>query len=376
MRKRIIFHVGLPKTGSSALQALLSINAQALNRVGISYPNPENPQITACSGNLLHVMLNMATADRVIYKQRDLVQAYLARAIDAAINTHDCQTVLLSGEFLSQYMSNESIEWLKDIHTRHSVTIIAFVRDIYDHSVSAWKQGIKTSSISEDLDAFIKLGYLNRKLSNLAQFVGGDFDLRLINYDHHKSALFERLMREIGVKTAGAGLYLGENRFFNPSISYRQAKIISLVSQSAGLSKLSAQLLNQFKSSLDLRKDPFFADIDQSLMAKFSSELNILNQYLPDGEKLRVVPRPASSHSEAGIFDADDLSLLFESFADLLAKSSASVATIPHPESPELPADFDAEEYLLRNSDVAEAGMDPIYHYLNHGRYELRRYKG
>jgi hypothetical protein len=50
IRKRIFFHIGLPKTGSSALQALLSINAQALHRIGISYPNPENAQITACSG--------------------------------------------------------------------------------------------------------------------------------------------------------------------------------------------------------------------------------------------------------------------------------------------------------------------------------------
>jgi hypothetical protein len=379
MRKRIILHIGLPKTGSSALQALLSINAQALHRIGISYPNPENAQITACSGNLMHVMLNMATADRVIHNSQELVRAYLARTVDAAINASACQTVLLSGEFLSAWMSSETVEWLKNLDSRHSVTIIAFVRDIYDQTVSAWKQNVKTSSTSADLDAFVKSQSLKRKnkaLRNVAMLADSDFDLRLINYDHHKAELFDALFREIGVETAGVDLYRGENRLFNPSISYRQAKMISLASQSAGLSRLSALLLNQFRTSVDRRKDPVFTDIDQSLLDDFKSELCVLNRLLPEGEKLRVLPRPADVHNEAGMFDADDLSLLFESFGNLLAQSSAGTAATSNQKSPELPADFDAEEYLLRNPDVAEAGMDPVYHYLNHGRFEFRRYKG
>ena len=379
MRKRIFLHVGLPKTGSSALQALLSKNAEALERIGISYPNPENAQVANCSGNLLHVMLNMATADRVIHNHQELVRAYLARTVDAAINASACQTVLLSGEFLSPWMSSETVEWLKNLDSRHSVTIIAFVRDIYDQTVSAWKQGIKVSSTSVDLDAFVKSRSLKRKdtaLHNVAMLADGDLDLRLINYDHHKAELFDALLREIGVETAGVDLYRGENRLFNPSISYRQAKIIALSSQSASLSRLSATLLNQFRTFVDLRKDPVFTDIDQSLLDNFSSELCVFNRLLPEGEKLRVLPRPADFHNEAGMFDADDLSQLFESFGNLLAKSSAGTAATPQQKSPELPADFDAEEYLLRNPDVAEAGMDPIYHYLNHGRFEFRSYKG
>lgn len=379
MRKRIIFHIGLPKTGSSALQALLSRNVAALERIGISYPNPENPQSQVCSGNLMHVMLNMATADRVTYKKPELLRAYLVQVANAAIDASPCQTVLLSGEFFSNWISSEVVEWFKHLDSRHSVTIIAFVRDIYDRTVSAWKQGIKTSSMSADFGAFVKFKILNRKdtaLHNVAMLADTGLDLRLINYDHHKAKLFDALLREIGVETAGVDLYRGENGLFNPSISYRQAKMISLASQSASLSKLSALLLNQFKSSVDLRKDPVFSDIDQSLLDHFNSELCVLNCLLPEGEKLRTVPKPADFHNEAGMFDSDDLSQLFESFGKLLAKSSADTAATPHPKSPELPADFDAEEYLLRNPDVAEAGMDPIYHYLNHGRFEFRSYKG
>ena len=110
MRKRIIFHIGLPKTGSSALQALLSRNVAALERIGISYPNPENPQSQVCSGNLMHVMLNMATADRVTYKKPELLRAYLVQVANAAIDASPCQTVLLSGEFFSNWISSEVVD--------------------------------------------------------------------------------------------------------------------------------------------------------------------------------------------------------------------------------------------------------------------------
>lgn len=40
-----------------------------------------------------------------------------------------------------------------------------------------------------------------------------------------------------------------------------------------------------------------------------------------------------------------------------------------------LPEDFEPSRYLELHPDVATAGMDPAYHYLNHGYQEGRRYK-
>ena len=40
--------------------------------------------------------------------------------------------------------------------------------------------------------------------------------------------------------------------------------------------------------------------------------------------------------------------------------------------NPVLPADFDGQTYLYLNPDVAQAGMDASYHWLNHGRFEHR----
>jgi hypothetical protein len=40
-----------------------------------------------------------------------------------------------------------------------------------------------------------------------------------------------------------------------------------------------------------------------------------------------------------------------------------------------LPEDFDPARYLVLHPDVAEAGVDPVDHYLTYGRYEGRPYK-
>ena len=40
-----------------------------------------------------------------------------------------------------------------------------------------------------------------------------------------------------------------------------------------------------------------------------------------------------------------------------------------------LPEDFDSARYLTLHPDVAEAGVDPVYHYMTHGRFEGREYK-
>jgi hypothetical protein len=40
-----------------------------------------------------------------------------------------------------------------------------------------------------------------------------------------------------------------------------------------------------------------------------------------------------------------------------------------------LPVDFDPTKYLELHPDVAEAGVDPVFHYMTHGRFEGRRFK-
>ena len=45
------------------------------------------------------------------------------------------------------------------------------------------------------------------------------------------------------------------------------------------------------------------------------------------------------------------------------------------PDDGALPADFDPDRYYMVNPDVADAKADAAHHWLNHGRFEQRRYK-
>ena len=63
MRKDLIFHIGLPKTGSTAIQAFLARNIEILDEHGISYPFITEETASAgrvSEGNALHEFVRLA----------------------------------------------------------------------------------------------------------------------------------------------------------------------------------------------------------------------------------------------------------------------------------------------------------------------------
>lgn len=54
--------------------------------------------------------------------------------------------------------------------------------------------------------------------------------------------------------------------------------------------------------------------------------------------------------------------------------SFQDVVVLRKPEIYNLPIGFDANRYLLKNPDVAKSGMNPVYHYLQYGINEKRKY--
>ena len=54
--------------------------------------------------------------------------------------------------------------------------------------------------------------------------------------------------------------------------------------------------------------------------------------------------------------------------------SFQDVIVLRKPENYNLPTGFDPNRYLMKNPDVAKSGMNPIYHYLQYGINENRKY--
>lgn len=373
---RIFIHVGVPKTGSSALQAFLSLHADALERQGICYPFREaDVTVTerTCTGNLLHRMQTKASVDGFQSNLAGLVEHYLPFAIDEAVSAARSEIVLVSGEFITECLTPAMVDYLRALSSRHRVTFIGFVRDVHDLALSGWKQHVNANGESRDLPDYVAavLGQGFFSLHKLCMLLRGGLDVRVRNYDAVKRDLVGALAEEIGFDLGKAGVSRQSIGHKNLSLSFWQAKAI-ILAESTGSLRPAAVLVNHFRKQPDRRRDPYFAQIDADLLQFLHEDLALLNAHLSSAEQLRTTPRPEVDGSDLG-FPADIVAEIIEA----LHQNGASSITQPKPPAhPLLPKDFDPQIYLLRNPDVAEARMDPTYHYLHHGRFEGRTYKG
>jgi hypothetical protein len=128
-------------------------------------------------------------------------------------------------------------------------------------------------------------------------------------------------------------------------------------------------------SSPAASSDPTIRELDEKILAKEEREILFLNTMLPAGEKLRTTLRPAIAQSEIS-FSSENVSRTIRTLADHVVKAGLRGTRVASPvAAPGLPGDFDAEEYLLRNPDVAMAGMAAEVHYMKYGRWENRVFR-
>jgi hypothetical protein len=373
-RKRIFIHIGLPKTGSSALQAFLSHNADRLERLGFSYPFPEAAATVTsgtCSGNLLHVMPARAKTDGAAVNVPEMLELYLPQVVDDAIVESRCNTVILSGEFIGANLVQDTVRYFCRLSERHHVTFLGFVRDVYDMMLSGWKQRVKTGikvDLPERITMMSEAGLFS--VTKVAMLINAGLDVRLRNYDIHRRDVIGAFAGEIGLDLVAADLTGQDLGLKNPSLSFWQAKAVLLALRTAP-SKLAAALVDRFLKAPDGRCDPYLAAVDAQLLHLLRDDIALLNLHLPPGEALRAQPRPIRDEADQG-FPADIVETVMRAMQDFRAADQVPQTA---PTLPGLPPDFDPETYLMWNRDVAAAGVDPAYHYLHYGRFEARRYR-
>ena len=125
---KIIFHMGLNKSGSSYLQQLFSHN---FNDIGskLLYPKPHRP-----SGNA------GAVAEAIRDMDKDAAMAELGNLIGQSGPT--VETVILSTEFMyHQFVKTEQRKLFHSVLSEYGVediTLVLVFRNIYEHAVSAF----------------------------------------------------------------------------------------------------------------------------------------------------------------------------------------------------------------------------------------------
>jgi hypothetical protein len=193
--KTLYLHIGCGKTGSSALQVWLNNEAAALRAQGVDYPvwGAKRLDVYAItSGN--GVKLTQA------------VQANELAPLMAELAQSSCSKILLSSETF-QGFTGETLGQIKEAAAQHGmrISIIAYVRDVYDVVYSLYLQGVKRHLA---VRPFHELG---QRLKSIQQFdvlekywhAFAREDIAVFHYDTERTRGLQQSMCEaIGVDPA------------------------------------------------------------------------------------------------------------------------------------------------------------------------------
>lgn len=160
MNKKLIVHIGTPKTGSSYLQELCVKNFDTLLAAGILYPGIESGEfidkanVPINASNILDVFLNETNREETISR--------LSKKLNAVFS-FNVNTVLISDETLSAFnVQNKGnlyiFECLIDTCNALSIDIkfLAFFREPSKYLPSHWAQLVKNHNETSSLVDFIK----------------------------------------------------------------------------------------------------------------------------------------------------------------------------------------------------------------------------
>lgn len=143
MNKRVVVHVGPPKTGTSAIQNWCVKNTKILNNYGIYYPTHEMDNNGISSGHLRNTCdilepTRPGERAKISFSEKKFLQ--LLNDFEAS----EYQTLLLSSEFFIQYMN--TIRKLSK-----NVTFIAYLRNPIEIVESNYNQGVKRSGFTHTI---------------------------------------------------------------------------------------------------------------------------------------------------------------------------------------------------------------------------------
>ncbi len=183
MSTRLVIHIGLRKTGSSALQELLSKNGALLSEHGLEYPArlsrfPAHQEL-AWSLEAPRPYHDAAyEADEVYGHFRELAEANAAQGISTVLSSEDLSLLTFRQDLLTE------------IRTRFqglNPEIVYFYRDPVSYHISNYKHAIfqerETRTFAEYVFRVFSLGYADREFMQRAwKSAFGDDQVTVLPY--------------------------------------------------------------------------------------------------------------------------------------------------------------------------------------------------
>jgi hypothetical protein len=159
MKRKVVLHIGLPKTGSTAIQTFLSRNQSSLLESSIDYlpisQFEEGRKGVIASGNGAHLARAMLNSKDEAFLPWDDARAQAAFL--AAAERSDAETLLLSSELFALATPEGWSRLLATVDQADlDLSIVAVVRNHCDFLSSSYIQAVKRHRIVQPPPAFIR----------------------------------------------------------------------------------------------------------------------------------------------------------------------------------------------------------------------------
>ncbi len=185
---KLFLHIGLTKTGSSAIQSWFSANSEALAEIGVSYADlaPDAKLNRISAGNAQHIVRFLRIKDR----GPELTDRRLEREIRRTYFDGK-PTAIISGEAMTNATAPRIRRLKRALESPEmEVVVIAYIRNIYDHFWSGYQQMIKRAGYHRPPAEFAAT-YPNIQVNALRRWTNAFDQVRVVNYDSAKGSLIE-----------------------------------------------------------------------------------------------------------------------------------------------------------------------------------------
>lgn len=384
INRKMFFHCGAGKTGSSALQAYFYANKEVLKNAGISYENNEEitrpDQITSGNGTLLYSVIRKGTVS--------------TEALDSVIESYfsDTQEAICSSEGLCWLTLND---WQKIRDSCNRLIIeprlVSFIRDVEPYYISAYHQVVKRSGECRSFeDFFADSPNIYNHLQHIRDLVNvfGQNSISVLHYETVKSYLDQAFFSAIGRSCELFDRTL-LNQNVNRSLSTHELKLLKKINHAtkgAFSTEISDLLVYAQPSLTDITES--FPELLPIMLQRHNSDISWTNQtFFASKNILKITSEGPSKKSATPIskdqlldIERDIFSWMLGKIAELQSRNterisedmSAIVRAVFDKQEDLLMENFDSDFYLKTYSDIAKANVDPIKHYQEFGIKEGR----
>jgi hypothetical protein len=235
--KSIVLHIGIPKTGSSALQVFLAQNraahiAQSMDYFSIGeFELGQRGKIS--TGNGAHIARSLFRPQAAAFRpNRDEQLA----ALDRQISSSSCDTGLISSE-LFVFADDAGLSYFRDWLSARNIVLrfVYLIRNQVPFLASSYIQQVKHHACTETCEEYIlrmykKIQHIKYpKLFERLAKIAGPTQIVCLNYDEMRAienGIFDGFVTSLGLNSRGLGFLQHE---VNVSLNVPEIKIMLLL---------------------------------------------------------------------------------------------------------------------------------------------------